>query len=443
MPSRFNLEKSLAVLVVVTLVAILAEREILKTRMVIGPEDDYSSSTYSDTVSGGNSEAFLVNREKYEWRCTLRDQHPYPFCGFEVVLDPKRVNGLDLRDYDTIRIWLDYEGPAETIRFYLRNFDPTYSKPGLNDTTKYNQIEFGTDLLKPNKPVEFEMADFFVANWWFQRFKISPKLSHPQFDNIVVLEVQTGNDPPGGEYYFKLDRVELTGQKIPTNQWYQLIIAIWLVAALVFLGTRILHLNKELRRRKARELELMEINELLDMRGKQLEEMAKTDPLTGAFNRQGIEDAIKIGLAEWRRHRKPFSIVMLDVDYFKEINDTRGHSVGDRVLAGLSELMQKNIRSGELFARWGGEEFVLVCRNTLLEHAGKLAEKLRSRVESHKFEKNIKVTVSVGVATLADGETLDQLFIRVDKALYDAKRRGRNRVVLSEEEEQYPFATAS
>lgn len=431
MSSRFNLEKFLTVLVVLTLVAILAERKILEASKVIEPGKGYSVSSYADTVSGGNSESKIANNGRFEWHCILRDQHPYPFCGFEVLLDPARQHGLDLQSYDRVRIWLNYKGPAETVRFYLRNYDPAYSTPGINDTTKYNQIEFSTDLL--NKPVEFNMADFFVANWWFQRYRIAPQLSHPQFDNIVVLEIQTGNDPPAGEYHFELKRVEFSGQLVPTQQWYQGIITIWLIAALLFLATRIVQLNRELKKRKIRELELMEINSLLDTRSRQLEEMAKTDPLTGAFNRQGIEEAIKLGLAEWRRNRKPLSIVMLDVDYFKDINDTYGHSVGDRVLAGVSELMQRNIRSGELLARWGGEEFVLVCRNASLRQAGKLAEKLRSLVESHQFENNAKVTVSVGVATLVDGETLDQLFVRVDKALYEAKNAGRNRVALSDE----------
>lgn len=441
MSSRFTLEKFLTALVLLTVVAILAERRILEVRTVVEPGAGYAVSSYADPVSGGNSEARIISKNKFEWRCTLRDQHPYPFCGFEVIFDPARQKGLDLQSYDRVRIWLNYKGPAETIRFYLRNFDPAYSTPGVNDTTKYNQIEFSTGLL--NKPVEFEMADFFVANWWFQRYRISPKLSHPQFDNIVVLEVQTGNDPPAGEYHFQLKRVEFSGQRISTQRWYQAIIATWLVAALLFLAVRIVGLNRELRRRKVRELELMEINGLLDTRSRQLEEMARTDPLTGVFNRQGIEEAIKIGLKEWRLHRKPLSVIMLDVDFFKEINDTHGHSVGDRVLAGLSELMQKNIRSDELLARWGGEEFVLVCRNAPLKQGGKLAEKLRTLVESHQFENNIKVTVSIGVATLTDGETLDQLFVRADKALYQAKHAGRNQIVLSTREERFPFASAS
>lgn len=439
MPSRFNLEKILSALVLLTVVAILAERQILEVRMVIEPGAGYGVSSYADPVSGGNSEARIISSKgEFGWRCTLRDQHPYPFCGFEIIFDPARQNGLDLQPYDRIRIWMNYEGPAETVRFYLRNFDPAYSTPGENDTTKYNQIEFGTGLL--NKPVEFEMADFFVANWWVQRYRIPPQLSHPQFDNIVVLEVQTGNDPPAGDYHFQLERVEFSGQIIPTQQWYQAIIATWLVAALLFLAVRIVGLNRELRRRKVRELELIEINGLLDTRSRQLEEMARTDPLTGVFNRQGIEEAIKVGLTEWRHSRKPLSIIMLDVDFFKQINDTHGHSVGDRVLAGLSELMQNNIRQDELLARWGGEEFVLVCRNAPLKQAGKLAEKLRTLVEGHRFENDINVSISIGVATLIDGETLDQLFVRADEALYKAKHAGRNRIVLSNQEENVPFA---
>jgi diguanylate cyclase (GGDEF)-like protein len=163
-----------------------------------------------------------------------------------------------------------------------------------------------------------------------------------------------------------------------------------------------------------------------------LEEKSKTDSLTGAFNREGIEEIIKLGLWEWRSHRKPLSIVMLDIDFFKRINDTYGHAVGDHVLSTLSNLVQDYVRTDDLFARWGGEEFVLVCRNTRVEQAAIIAEKLRELIECHEFEENLRVTVSMGVATLSAIEPLEQLFKSADDALYDAKEQGRNRVVVAE-----------
>lgn len=427
--SSFGFEKALGFLVIVTLIAVFAEERLLATSMVIDPSGAHEISVYSDRVSGGSSEARVLDAEKYEWSCVLKAGARFPYCGFEVIFDAERMNGLDLRNQTKIRIYLDYEGPAETIRAYLRNFDPIYSIPGVNDTTKYNQVEFNVAML--DEYVELQMTDFFVANWWVAQHKVMPQYTHPQFDNIVVFEVQTGNGAPWGDYRFRINRLEFDGRLMSTQEWYQLILGAWLTIALLFLAVRLIFLNRELARRKTREQELLEVNSLLDTRSRTLEEMARTDPLTGAFNRQGIEDAIKGGLLDWRRERKPLSLVMLDVDFFKPVNDTYGHAVGDRVLMGIVELVQKNIRSHDLFARWGGEEFVLVCRDTPEQDAYKLAEKLRRLIGDHTFDGGISITVSIGVATLGETETLDQLFERADVALYSAKDGGRNRVELA------------
>ncbi len=424
--NRLGLEKGLALLVLLTLVAILGERQILETSLTLDSSDGFAAH-YSDGGEGGNSSSEIVDPDAMSWRCNLSPQGNFGFCGFELILNLDRQNGLDLRQYDQVRFWMDYEGPTETIRLYLRNFDPVYSKPQLNDSTKYNQVEFDANMAKENHPVDFAMADFFVANWWFQRYRIPPELAHPQFDNIVVIEVQSGSQPEPGEHRFKLEKIEFVGQVLTSEQWYQGIVGAWLVVALTFLASRTFSLKRELGRKSARERELLEINTLLDSRSQSLEEKAKTDPLTGAFNRQGIEEAIQIGLAE-RRQGKPLSLIMLDVDRFKQVNDTYGHPVGDRILSGLSQLVRENIRSSDLFARWGGEEFVLVCRNTGLKDAAGLAEKLRALLDGQSFGEPASISASFGVATLGAHESLDQRFMRVDAALYAAKDRGRNRV---------------
>lgn len=427
--SRVWMEAALAIFVALTLVAIVAERFILQTGFTVDANDGMIS-VYNDSVDGGISTSAITDPEGTEWRCVLADQALYSYCGFELIFDQARVDGLDLRNYDRIKIWLAYEGPTETIRLYLRNHDPVYSDPERYDTTKYNQLEFD-GALATGAPLEFSMHDFFVANWWFQRQRLSPEMAHPQFDNVIIIEVQTGSDPQPGPHWFRLEKVEFTGQVLTSERWYQGIVGSWLGGALLFLGLRIVRLNRELRRKSQRERELLEINSLLDQRGRQLEQKAKTDPLTGAFNRIGIEGALKIGLAERRRAGRPLSIVMLDVDHFKPINDTYGHAVGDRVLTGLSLLVQESIRSTDLFARWGGEEFALVCQDTDLRDAAAIAEKLRLKIALHDFGNEIKVTASFGVATLGVRESLEQMFERADQALYQAKEQGRNRVVVS------------
>ncbi|WP_347330181.1 GGDEF domain-containing protein [Marinimicrobium locisalis] len=433
MALRFTLEKALAVLILLTVVAVVGERAILKTTLTLDASD-YVQSHYSDQQQEkGGSSSELLEAEALEGRCELRPGINYPFCGFELIIDEDRVDGLDLRNYDHLKLWFDYRGPTPTVRFYMRNHDPVYSTPEILDSTKYNQLIFDADRARGGEPLEFSMTDFFVASWWFQRHGLKPEMTQPQFDNIVIIEVQTGSNHEFGEHWFRLEKVELTGQLLSSETWYRGIMAIWVTLALGFLGGRLVLVQRELKRKAERERELIEINALLDSRGKDLEEQAKTDPLTGAFNRKGVEEAVRLGLEDWRRERKPLSVIMFDLDHFKKLNDTCGHAVGDRVLTQLSSLVQENVRSGDRFARWGGEEFVLVCSNTDLSDANRTAEKLCALIAAHDFgETNgLKVSASFGVASLCEGESLDELFDRVDEALYDAKGRGRNCVVVS------------
>jgi diguanylate cyclase (GGDEF)-like protein len=428
---KWRLEIILISLVLLTIVAIIAEKKILQASLSITPQSGYSIEAYDDTRSGGNSRAEIINPQTFQWRCVLKNKFTYPYCGFEIFFDPKRENGVDLSHYNKIRLWLDYKGPNKTLRIYLRNFDPLYSTPGVEASTKYNQLEFSTDLLK-NQVLEFSLKDFFVADWWLIEYNIPPQLRHPQFDNIVMVEIQTGSKEPLGEHDFHLKKVELIGQRLTTEKWYLMIMLAWLGVIVLFLAYRIATLNSQVRSQKKREAELLEINSLLDVRSKQLEEKSKTDSLTGAFNREGIEEAIRIGLWEWRSQKKPLSLILIDIDHFKKINDMHGHAIGDHVLATLSHIVKQHIRTDDLFARWGGEEFLLVCRNTRIEQASLIAEKIRELTANYTFNENVKVTASFGVATLNANETLEQLFNNADTALYQAKRDGRNRIVVAE-----------
>jgi len=120
----------------------------------------------------------------------------------------------------------------------------------------------------------------------------------------------------------------------------------------------------------------------------------------------------------------------MDIDHFKKINDNYGHAVGDYVLAEVSQIVKQHIRGNDLFARWGGEEFVLVCRNTPIDQARLVAEKIRLLIADREFDNDLRVSASFGVATLHSNETLEQLFKAADEALYKAKNEGRNKVVI-------------
>ncbi|WP_041523960.1 GGDEF domain-containing protein [Gilvimarinus agarilyticus] len=429
MPTKMRFEKALLVLVVLTAVAIVGQRWVLQESFVIAPDEGFDSRLYDDSPSGGNSEVEVLanSGEYFEWRCHLREGFAYPHCGFVVQLTPSHIKGVDLSRYQRIKIWLDYTGPNDSVRIFLRNYDSRYSLENDETTTKYNQLEFSPAL--DQNYYEFGFDDFFVANWWLREKAIPPNLSHPEFANTVALELQTGSGHLPGEHHFVLRRIEFIGQRLDSEDWYLTIIIAWAVLILLFLGYRILELNGEVRERKRREQELLDVNQLLDSRSRELEAKVKMDSLTGAFNRDGIEESIKTGLWEWRHSAKPLSVVMMDIDHFKRINDQYGHAVGDDILAGISALVKQHIRETDLFARWGGEEFVLVCRNTRIRYAEQIAEKVRIMIAEHRFDHGLQVTASFGVASLTGGQTVEQLFKAADDALYRAKEDGRNRVI--------------
>ncbi len=429
----WRLEITLGILVLLTLAAIWGEKYILRSTIVITPDSHYTVRAYDDVPNGGNSSIELLDTSGFEWRCTVRDKYAYPFCEVELFFDPNRLHGVDLRNYNKIRVWLDYEGPSKTLRMYLRDFDPLYSKIEDTSSTKYNQIEFSTDLLK-NRMIEFSLSDFFVANWWIVDYKIPPGLSHPQFENTVIFEIQTGSTNALGEHHFHLHRVELIGQQFSTEKWYLIIITIWLCIFMTVLVYRIARLAKEVRLQKKRTGNLAEVNALLDTHTWELEEKAvdDSDTPTGVFNRHGIAEALQIGLGEWRQQKKPLSLVLMDIDHFRNINDQHGHTVADYVLAEVTSIVKAHIRNNDLFARWDGEEFLLICRNTQIDQARMVAEKVRLLIANYNFNHDIKITASFGVATLRTNETLQQLFDAANKALRVAKSDGKNRVVIAQ-----------
>lgn len=407
---KWRSEYSLLLLLVLSVAAVRFSDALLQQVRVVTPGVTVPVDLMSDQRNNaGNSEVSRgASRDGFELRCTLRERFRYPYCGIAVRFDPQLVKGLDLSEVRRLRLWLDYDGPASTLKIQLRNASPAYGLPqNLEDAAKYNHVEINAASIQGGM-VEVDLRNFVVANWWMQQFHIAPHLSRPEFDNIVTLEIVTGTEAPLGDYRFVLKRVEYDVQHLSTERWYLLIMSIWLGLALLYLLLRLVKLQ-------TRSAELVQI--------------ATTDALTGAFNRKGLEEVLQQALADWREHRHPLGLVLIDIDHFKAVNDTHGHQAGDRVLSRLAELVRGHVRGQDRLGRWGGEEFLLVCRDTGLEQAQAIAEKLRALVAEHDFGDGLRVTASFGVAALAGERPLDQLFAAADAALYRAKAEGRNRVI--------------
>ncbi len=162
-----------------------------------------------------------------------------------------------------------------------------------------------------------------------------------------------------------------------------------------------------------------------------LKQAASTDQLTGLFNRhygaQLLNEAHRDALLE----NSPLSLIICDIDHFKQVNDQHGHLAGDRVLRSIAQVLKQTVRSTDLLMRWGGEEFVILLKNCDIASARLRGEQIRSQVESFRDDAVEPFTVSLGAASLKASESIDDLLARSDKALYASKRNGRNRLTLS------------
>lgn len=158
------------------------------------------------------------------------------------------------------------------------------------------------------------------------------------------------------------------------------------------------------------------------------EKKAYIDGLTQVYNRNKFDALFEEELKRVKRYHEPLSVALLDIDKFKNFNDTYGHLIGDEVLIIMAQTVNKAVRETDIFARWGGEEFVILFKNTTLDRAKEVSEKLKNKIEENEHETAGKITASFGVTEYQKEDTIESIFKRCDEALYIAKENGRNRV---------------
>ena len=178
---------------------------------------------------------------------------------------------------------------------------------------------------------------------------------------------------------------------------------------------------------ESNEMLLAEISERKRAEEK-LRELSERDPLTMIYNRRKLFELLGIEVEKAKRYQRPLSLIMLDLDHFKQINDNYGHNIGDVVLKSTTGIIESVIRKVDIFARYGGEEFIILSPETDISGALVLAEKIRAAIEQHPFPAAGRVTISAGVAELADKDSGAGFIEKADSALYIAKKNGRNRV---------------
>jgi len=413
-------EALLVVLLALTVAAIIFQDRLLERTTIFTPASaaSYTRLPIADHDIGGNSTAHEDG--PLHWSCDLRPGNAYPYCGYELFFDHnKGVHGLDLTNLRSIEVALLYRGAATSFRVHLKNFDPRYSRTANDDTPKFLRVEFSTEPGKLQHVV-FKAADFGVADWWLRKWRIPPELSHPEFNNITSMNFETGTEAQPGHHEFEVREIVIRRMLITETQWLQAVLGIWVVLIGIYLAYRLATMRREVEQRRT-------LHALALRQAEEAEDAARHDPLTGIFNRRGIFDryaALSAGPAT------ALGIILIDIDRFKLLNDSFGHSYGDEVLSSIAALIRRNVRATDAICRWGGEEFLVLCPDIDAEGAMLVAETLRARIEHFHFGDCERLTASFGVHwSAASGADLSDLVSLADVALYTAKAQGRNRTL--------------
>jgi diguanylate cyclase (GGDEF)-like protein len=248
--------------------------------------------------------------------------------------------------------------------------------------------------------------------------------------------VSTGGNVKPGHHRIVVDRIEFRGKLVRTATLLWIVVGAWLASVFGWLVADSALTRRQLTASKRKQSSLRRINESLRIQSQAYARLVGLDPLTGIFNRTGLAEQLNRLAQSGDDKVFPLSLIFIDIDHFKQINDRHGHSVGDQVIRELAELTRAHIQRQDLFARWGGEEFLLICPLTRAHEAQRIAERLRLIIAGRVWPGGIRVTSSFGVSEAVLGEDLSATIRRADEAMYRAKKKGRDRVEVQLAEDQ-------
>lgn len=268
-----------------------------------------------------------------------------------------------------------------------------------------------------------------------EKAKYTPVFDYNVLSRFGILEADL---PKGSDVYFSPITIYKTYKKeINAIGFFVIVLLVIINLLLVNIRKRsqiqkqLDALNQDLEEKvNERTKDLNERNSELEFARRRMEELAHTDPLTGLGNRRaGHEDVLGF-FNRSKREKEAFSIALIDVDYFKRINDEHGHQIGDEVLFGLAQILKHSVRPSDRVYRWGGEEFLVVLPRTDMQFASAVCNRILKGLHEHQFDHVGMVTASIGVASLSEGDNMDTLLNRADQLLYKAKDNGRDQIML-------------
>jgi len=259
------------------------------------------------------------------------------------------------------------------------------------------------------------------------KLSFSTRKDLPHLNNILQKVLDTITEKEHDDIYYKWINITYT----KTFDYQVIIISTFFIfLILLVFYYRNQSLEKELRVKEEVAKELKDLNSLLEQKNMTLRDISETDSLTKLANRRKIDSFLEAEIDRSSRFSLPLSILMIDIDFFKKVNDSYGHKIGDAVLKQIAQLLSGSVRRYDLVGRWGGEEFLIICPNSNIKQSYFLAEKIKDKISEYKFQNmnNKHITISCGISQYTSYESVDDLINKADKELYNAKHRGRNTI---------------
>ena len=402
----------------------------MNRRLVLDANSNVPVRAIDDSSSGGKTTSSVQRiGNKLVMNCEIRAGYAWPYCNlvFELGRPPQ---GVDLSVYDRVNVRVESQGPEaeQQVRLFLLDFNPAYSDPTRPSSAKVQELVYGPAA---HPALSAKLSQFTVSSWWSASHDVGVEHAGTEFGNVVALQVATGGNAAPGTHVISVDAIEFTGKLIPPATFRLWVIGSWLLAGVAYIVLYAVNARRALESTRHGKAALEQLNAELRVETDQLKQVAKRDPLTGALNRHGLRDALTKAAECGDVRFFPLSIVFVDIDHFKHINDQHGHDVGDRVIKEISDLISSAIQRDDILARWGGEEFLMIFPGTAPTDARAIAERLRRAIAGRPWPHGLQVTGSFGVSEATIGEDLVDGIKRADEAMYLAKTNGRDRVELN------------
>ncbi len=434
--SLIPLYRQLMISTLIALLAVVAYFILPERATQVLPDPHTETHLFFDNQNGGSTRAEWVDKDSYSFKCIAANGGiAAPYCGMNIHFGQASASENYLH-YQRMELKINYRGDNQRLRLKMYSFRPAQMNEKFRETMTGQEIS----ILASETSQLIVMENYGLGrNEGVTATPLSP-LENTTNNAPNTLDISIDLVPPitPGEQLIQLESIVIYNALLPADTWYLAVAVLWLVSNLLFIARHLILQERRIRNDSQRLSSLAHYSEDLIQESQHYKLLSSTDALTGALNRNGFAAEMSQFAPDGRLSANT-SLMIIDLDNFKRINDSRGHDAGDVVLRETAQIIHKNTRATDRFIRWGGEEFVLLSDNTNTQPALLLAEKIRAAVELNciKFhDEEITVTISIGLGVARAQENFDALFNRTDQALYKAKHMGRNCIVLSENHTQ-------